>query len=154
MRGVPGQRIMQPVPSRTLNMTAAHAPLRVLLIDDDDSVAGSLRQYLTLQGCDVRVAVDEVSARAAMRSEAYDAIVVDPYLTGAIHGATDAFFSSIGELQPAASTIVLTGYPSPELSRAAAECRLTTVLAKPQSVVTIGQLVSELPSLSSKGLPE
>jgi DNA-binding NtrC family response regulator len=120
------------------------------LIDDDDTVAGSLRQYLAMQGCDVHVAVDGESARAAMRSGAYDAIVVDPYLTGAIHGETDAFFSSIGELQPFAATIVLTAYPSPELSRAAAGCRPAAVLTKPQSVVYLGELVSA-PRASSKG---
>lgn len=131
-------------------VVAAQARLRVLLIDDDDTVAGSLRQYLMMQGCDVHVAVDSGSAREAMQRGAYDAIVVDPYLTGAIHGETDSFFASIGELQPSAATIVLTAYPSPELARAAAGCRPAAVLTKPQSVVYLGELVST-PRLSSKG---
>lgn len=131
-------------------VAVAHTRLRVLLIDDDDTVAGSLRQYLLMQGCDVHVAVDSGSARAAMQSGEFDAIVVDPYLTGAIHGETDAFFTSIGELQPSASTIVLTAYPSPELSRAAAGCQPAAVLTKPQSVVYLGELVSA-PRPSSKG---
>ena len=33
--------------------TIARVP--VLLIDDDDLIAGSLRQYLTMQGCDANV---------------------------------------------------------------------------------------------------
>jgi hypothetical protein len=91
---------MQPNRPVPLNMTAvAHAPLRVLLIEDDDTLDGSLRQ-------------------------------------------------------PSASTIVLKAGLLSELSRAAADRRLKTVLAKPQSLVTIGELVSEPPSWSSKGHPE
>ncbi len=127
-------------------MTAElHRPRRrVLLIDDDDLIADSLRRYLILQGCDVHVAVDPESAAETMRANAYDSIVVDPYLTGAIHGESASLLGSIGTLQPFASTIVLTGYPSPELSRAAADCRLTAVLTKPQSIVTIGELVTSV----------
>lgn len=124
------------------------------MIDDDDVIADSLRRYLVLQGCDVDVAVDPVSAARTMRTNAYDTIVVDPYLTGAIHAGSASLLASIGDLQPFAATIVLTGYPSPELSRAAADCRLTAVLTKPQSVVTIGELVTALPQFSNKGQPE
>jgi DNA-binding NtrC family response regulator len=132
-----------------------HLPRRrVLLIDDDDVIADSLRRYLILQGCDVDLAVDPGSAAETMRVNAYDSIVVDPYLTGAIHGGSASLLGSIGTLQPLASTIVLTGYPSPELSRAAADCRLTAVLTKPQSIVTIGELVTAPPQFSNKGQPE
>ena len=134
-----------------MTVASHYAQRRVLLIDDDDVIAGSLRQYLTMQGCDVDVAVDSGSAEAAMRSCAYDSIVVDPYLTGAIHGESGSLLTSIHALQPAASTIVLTAYPSPELSRAAADCRSAAVLTKPQSVVHLGELVSGLPQLSTKG---
>ena len=131
--------------------TAVPHPRRlVLLIDDDEVISGSLRQYLGMQGCDVHVAVDPASADSAMRANVYDSIVVDPYLTGAIHGESASLLSSISALQPHASTIVLTAYPSPELSRAAADCRPTAVLTKPQSVVYLGELVSA-PQVSSKG---
>lgn len=142
-------------PISLMTAAAPHVPRRrVLLIDDDDVIADSLRRYLVLQGCDVDVAVDPVSAARIMRANAYDSIVVDPYLTGAIHAGSTSLLTAIGELQPFAATIVLTGYPSPELSRAAADCRLTAVLTKPQSVVTIGELVTALPQFSSKGQPE
>ena len=132
--------------------TAALQPrLRVLLIDDDDVIAGSLRQYLMMQGCDVHVAVDAESADAAMRAQEFDSIVVDPYLTGAIHSESEPLLGSIHALQPHAMTIVLTAYPSPELARAAAEYQPAAVLTKPQSVVYLGELVSGLPQLSLKG---
>lgn len=127
--------------------------LRVLLIDDDDVIAGSLRRYLTMQGCDVSVAVDPDSAGAAMRAQAFDSIVVDPYLTGAVHGGSEPLLNSIRALQPGAMTIVLTAYPSPDLARAAAEYN-SAVLTKPQSVVYLGELVSGLPQLSFKGQPK
>ena len=53
-------------------MTAAvpHTRRLVLLIDDDEVIAGSLRQYLSMQGCDVHVAVDPASADELYAQEA------------------------------------------------------------------------------------
>jgi len=113
----------------------------VLLIDDDDLIVGSLRQYLVTQGCDVDVAVEPCAAEGLMRARRYDAVVVDPYFTGAIHGDY-RMLQSIGTLQPCASVIVLTGYASPEVERVAADCRATALLTKPQSVVYLSELVS------------
>jgi DNA-binding NtrC family response regulator len=113
----------------------------VLLIDDDDLIVGSLRHYLVTQGCDVDVAVEPPAAEAMMRAKKYDVVVVDPYFTGAIHNG-HGLLDSIGALQPAASTIVLTAYASPELARAVAASRATALLTKPQSVVYLSELVS------------
>ena len=124
------------------NMTAAVPPKagKVLLIDDDDLIAGSLRQYLARQGCDVDVAVEQVSAAKLMRAQPYRVIVVDPYLTGGVHQQSTALIDDIALLQPDASIMVVTGYGSPELSRLAISARLP-ILVKPQSVVTLGDLI-------------
>jgi DNA-binding NtrC family response regulator len=114
---------------------------KVLLIDDDEVIAGSLRQYLTMQNCDVDVAVDPHKAKALMRASAYDTIVIDPYLTGAVHAEQSALLDAVAALQPQALTIVLTAYASPELMIAAAGCKSAAVLSKPQSVVFLSELV-------------
>jgi DNA-binding NtrC family response regulator len=116
------------------------AQARVLLIDDDDLIAGSLRQYLARQGCDVDVAVEHSAATTLMRSNHYGVVVVDPYLTGAVHKDDGEMLDDIAMLQPRASVIVVTGYGSPELTRLASDAKLA-LLPKPQSVVALSELI-------------
>ncbi len=115
---------------------------RVLLIDDDESVAGSLYQYLLGQGCDVEVAVDWASAEVLMAARQYEVIVVDPYLTGGVQHEDGALLSMIRGRQPVAALIVLTGYGSATLTISAARERAMAVLTKPQSVVSLSELVA------------
>jgi len=123
-----------------MSTTAATKAGKVLLIDDDDLIAGCLRQYLTLQGCDVDVAVEQASAAKLMRSQPYQVIVVDPFLTGGVHQVSTALIDDIALLQPAAEVMVVTGYGSPALSQLARGARLS-IFAKPQSIVALGELI-------------
>jgi CheY-like chemotaxis protein len=116
--------------------------LRVLLIDDDEVIACSLRQYLATIDCDVTVAVDRDSALLRVSAQEFDVIFVDPYLTGAVHDEHAALIAAARSLQPRASLIVLTAYASREVAHAAFEHRALAVLTKPQSVVFLGDLVS------------
>jgi len=118
------------------------ARVPVLLIDDDDLIAGSLRQYLTMHGCDVDVAVALPLAEELMRGRSYDVVLVDPFFTGAIHADSVALLGSICSLQPRAALIVLTAYASPELEHAVASCQGAGLLTKPQSVVYLSQLMA------------
>ena len=114
---------------------------KVLLIDDDELIAGSLRQYLVTNGCEVDVAQDAASARVLMTSTKYEVIVVDPYLTGEIHRLDAALMETVPMLQPGASVFVVTGYGSPELTRTGAHPRLSFV-QKPQSVLALSEMIS------------
>jgi hypothetical protein len=58
---------------------------KVLSIDDDEVLVGSLRQYLTMQNCDVNVAVDPHMAKTLMGGSARGVIGIDFYLTDAVH---------------------------------------------------------------------
>jgi DNA-binding NtrC family response regulator len=121
----------------------------VLLIDDDELIVGSLRHYLVTLGCDVDVAADATTADALMREKNYDVVLLDPYLTGALHDER-ALLDSVGALQPRASTIVLTAYVSPALNVAVGKLQSAAVLSKPQSIVTLSELVA---GVSSRTLP-
>ncbi|HEX7828825.1 MAG TPA: response regulator [Thermoanaerobaculia bacterium] len=125
-----------------MNLPTDTHRLRVLLIDDDDVIAGSLRQYLATRDCDVTVAVDRDSAMLRVAAQEFDVIFVDPYLTGAVHDEHAALITAARSRQPHASLIVLTAYASREIAQAAREHRALAVLTKPQSVVFLGDLVS------------
>ena len=125
-----------------MSASAPTAPKSILLIDDDDLIAGSLRQVLQTDGYDVDVALDPCAAVGLLRAKSYDVIIVDPYLTGAIHDDAE-LLASIETLQPRAFTIVLSAYASPALARAAEKLKSAVVLAKPQSIVSLSELVAD-----------
>jgi DNA-binding NtrC family response regulator len=130
---------------------------KILLIDDDELISGSLRQYLLAQGCDVDVAVDAATAVTMMSAQQYGTVVVDPYLTGGVHPDSCEVIDRVRALQPAAKVIVLTGYGSPKLLRDAADGRVSALLSKPQSVLFLAQFLNatppstDLPHRSLKG---
>lgn len=121
--------------------SAPKAPKTILLIDDDDLIAGSLRQVLQMDGCDVDVAVDACSAASLMSKKSYDIVLVDPYLTGGVHREDGDLIAHIRTLQPDANVVVLTGYGSPDLVQAASAGRVSAILTKPQSVVFLSQFL-------------
>jgi DNA-binding NtrC family response regulator len=116
-------------------------PKSILLIDDDDLIAGSLRQVLQMEGWEVDVAVDRPSSAALMTNRSYDLVLVDPYLTGGLHGEGGDLIAHVRTLQPEANLVVLTGYRSPDLDRSASDGRVSAILTKPQSVVFLGQFL-------------
>jgi DNA-binding NtrC family response regulator len=129
-------------------MSAAvpNAQQKILLIDDDELIAGSLRKYLVVHGFHVDVAVDACEAERLMRSNGYRVIIVDPYLTGSLHQAGEQLLSRIAQLQRGAALVVLTAYSSSELAQSAAECKVAALLNKPQSVVALNDLVTNISS--------
>ena len=128
-----------------MTTNTSSAQTRVLLIDDDELIAGSLRRYLLTQDFAVDVALEPASAARLMASSSYSVVVVDPYLTGEVVHATDALIETVRRLQPLASLIVLTGYSSPAVRLAATANGAAAVLSKPQSVTCLGDLIHNIP---------
>lgn len=123
-------------------MIARQPQQRVLLIDDDEVICGSLRQYLVANGFDVDVALEPASADLLMSAHHYAAIVVDPYLTGGVSARSDAeLVLHICAAQRQAAIIVLTAYSSASLASAATECGVAALLAKPQSVFSLERTI-------------
>jgi len=128
---------MLPGPSMTKRSTGR----QILLIDDDELVCGSLRQFLLTQGCTVSVADDLATAEALMLTREYDVVLVDPYLTTGVREANGAIVDRIRMLQPKAKVIVLTGYDTPALLTIAKHHNVAEFLTKPRSVVAIGDAI-------------
>ncbi len=130
---------MHAVPVFPKNMTPFPAPVRhgaILLIDDDELIAVSLRDCLVRRGLTVDVSLDVDDAEARMRARQYEMVVVDPYLTGGVHEPDASLLGTIRHLQPESSIVVLTGYGTPSLVDGA------TFLAKPQSIPYLSQLIA------------
>jgi DNA-binding NtrC family response regulator len=114
---------------------------KILLIDDDEFIAGSLRNYLVRQGWDVDVVVDPESAHALTAVGEYAVVVIDPYFTGGASGDHAALLKSVCASQRHASLILVTAYGSPELTRIAEECGVVATLVKPQSVMALTRVI-------------
>ena len=117
----------------------------ILLIDDDDLIAGSLRQLLLSESCAVDVAVDSLTAREMMSKQPYDIVMADPYLTAGVHADGCGLIENIRTMQPGARLVILTGYSSPELARSAADGKISALLAKPQSIPFLSQFLVGMP---------
>jgi DNA-binding NtrC family response regulator len=113
----------------------------ILLIDDDELIAGSLSDYLRAKGFSVDVALEPASAAECMRGRQYKVVLVDPYLTGGVHGTSVSLIAAIRASQPDSYIIILTGYGSTTLLELASGDRLTTVLYKPQSIASISEAI-------------
>jgi ActR/RegA family two-component response regulator len=140
-------------PTKTMTITSSAVPSSVLLIDDDDMIAGCLREYLVMRGCAVDAAPDFSAAETLMRKRSYRVIVVDPYLTGGVQRESSAVIDAICRLQPEAAVIVLTGYDSPALARIAADCHVAALLTKPQSITTLSRLIEAAGSPHAADIP-
>lgn len=118
----------------------------ILLIDDDDLVAGSLRDYLLSKGWAVDVALEPAAAAAYLRDREYGVVVVDPYMTGGVHTPGASLIGDIRASQPQSSIVVLTGYGTVDLARRASADSSTLLLSKPQSVTDLSELIQRIPS--------
>lgn len=125
----------------------------VLLIDDDEFIAGSLRDYLVTRGLCVDVALEPAVAERLMAARRYATVVVDPFLTGGVYGENASLLDTIHRLQPASAVVILTGYGSAAMIHAASADGSTTLLFKPQPIIYLSQLIVEAstPSPSIKG---
>lgn len=114
---------------------------RILLVDDDELVAGSLRRYLDVRGRTCDVAGERELAVALMEARRYAVVVVDPYLTGSLAGEPAALLATVRTLQPEAAIVVLTAYASPELKLLGGAYGVSAMVAKPQPVTTLTLLL-------------
>ena len=117
---------------------------KVLLVDDDELIAESLRQLLVSEKWDVDVAVTPAAARELMQSTPYRVILIDPFLTGSRNEDRALLMMNARHLQPDATLIILTAYSSAAMERVAADCRVTALIAKPQPVMLLGEVIGSL----------
>ena len=108
-------RLRRPVASNTssdsVNFDVYESPMRILLVEDDNAVAETVRRSLAREGHEADLAPDAETARSCARGQQYDAILLDLNLPDA------SGFDLIGELRNANPTIpvlMLTGRTSKE----------------------------------------
>jgi DNA-binding NtrC family response regulator len=127
----------------------SRTPLRrVLIVDDDEAIAGAVYDYLVACGFDVDLATSAETAEEKLRTGRYEIVLMDAYLTGYLNRRALDLVDRIRLLTPGAYVIVLTAYASPRLTQHLARHDRLTLVSKPKSASCIGELIEGLmPSL-------
>ena len=116
---------------------ASSADFRVLLVDDEPALCNALQRLLARYGFRARVEPTRLGALAAVREEAFDALVLDYWLAwdDARRGTGVELHAEmlIEDPELAARAVFMTGDPS-ELPHATMLAHSTAILQKPFAV--------------------
>lgn len=104
--------------------------LKMALVEDDTLLRESMVLYFRTKGCTVAGFADADSAMEAFRKGFPDIVISDLFLPGP-DGLT--LLHRIGELHPGTLRILITGHPSPEITREVEEAGIDDFLLKPFS---------------------
>jgi DNA-binding NtrC family response regulator len=114
--------------------------IRIIVIDDDQTIREVLRDFLQELGYQVILASDGLEGMEKIKQERYDLIVLDirmPYVSGI------GLIKIAREINPHIPVICMTGYGvSPE--KIAAEEEVNLILSKPFELKTLSQAISKL----------
>ena len=90
------------------------APIRILLVDDDETQNIIMRSLLAREGFDVTVASNVGQALKLISTERYDVLLSDLHLPGAADGLT--VISAMRHINPRAVAVLLTGFPEMDVA--------------------------------------
>jgi DNA-binding NtrC family response regulator len=115
------------------------ALVKVLLVDDDETVRSGLQSALEASGFAVVVASNVKEALRIMTTGHFDVLLTDLHMPGAGDGLTVA--SAMRHINPSAVTILLSA--NPDIAEAAAAIReqIEVILLKPVSIDDMVDLI-------------
>ena len=120
---------------------------KILIVDDESPFRIFLRKLFERQGCKVETSASGLVALDIAQRDAPDVLIVDWMLRDSMDGLQVA--SEMRKKIPDLKTVLITGYPSPDLEQQTAKQPRTTYLAKPFEAEEI--LAAVLGALSNDG---
>ncbi|MBC3477176.1 MULTISPECIES: response regulator [Pseudomonas] len=114
---------------------------RVLVVDDEQTLAQNLQSYLQAQGLEVHVAHDGASGIGLAESLAPDVIVLD-YRLPDMEGFQ--VLQSAREKNRQCHFVLITAHPTVEVRERAAELGVTHVLFKPFPLAELARVIFDL----------
>ena len=121
--------------------------VRILILDDDESICRMIQAALTSSTCKVDIVSDPLRIEDALHSGAYHVIILDYVLPGL---EAEQVLDWIRDTQPDASIIVVTAYPSIDSALSCLRARTYDYLTKPFQVSHLQRVVNRC--LESRGL--
>jgi two-component system, NtrC family, response regulator PilR len=114
----------------------------ILIVDDDDTIAVGLADYLKFHGSPVEIAHDFEAARSLIANRAYAIAIIDIVGTGDAAETGMAFLEWLLEKSPQTLVVVLTAYRTAWLEHFALSLGVAFFLDKPKSFDEIVDVLS------------
>lgn len=114
---------------------------RVLLVDDDDVVRDMMSRSLTSKGFEVVAAGGVAEALKCIATTNFDVLITDLHMPNAGDGFT--VISAMRHSQPAALTMLLSGFPDVKSAMEAITLEADEIVVKPVEVKRLVELVRE-----------
>ena len=132
-------------------VTAKTASPRILLVDDDEMIRGTLKELLEMNRFQVRTAANVPEAIHLIDTESFDVLLSDLHMPGAGDGFT--VISAMRHRHPAAITLLFTGYPALKEAMDAILLQADEILVKPMPILEMVSLIRERLDKPSTRLP-
>jgi DNA-binding response OmpR family regulator len=114
---------------------------RILLVDDDEVVRGTLQAVLEFHEFHVTTATDVPQAIHLIDTESFDVLLTDLHMPGAADGFT--VISAMRHKNPDAITLLFTGYPALKEAMDAILLQADEILVKPMPIPEMVTLIRE-----------
>jgi DNA-binding NtrC family response regulator len=124
-------------------MSASLSP-RLLIVDDEASIAYAMVRYFQLNGWEVESTAELAEAQALVLHETFDVVLTDVKLTSA-HGAEGLEMASFThEYSPGTKVVVLTAFLTEGMRAEAYSRHASLVLRKPVPLHELAEMVFNL----------
>jgi DNA-binding response OmpR family regulator len=114
---------------------------RVLLVDDDAAVLDMMKSLLESKGFEVVAVGGVTDALKCIAAEKFDVLVTDLHMPNAGDGFT--VISAMRHSQPAALTMLLSGFPDTKSAMEAIILQADEILVKPVEIKHLAEIVRE-----------
>ena len=117
--------------------------MRILVVEDDPSVAQVVADALRLEGHDVLVALDGVEGLRVLETSVVDGVLLDLVIPG-LDGLT--VLSRIRSSHPALPVVILSAHTNTEETQRARELGAVEIIAKPTALEGLTQALARFTS--------
>lgn len=124
--------------------------LRLLVVDGEESICFSMKEYFTLQGYQVDTAQDAEEAEQLVEGTDYDVVIEDLRLGPAQEPDGLEVIKFIRDHNSHARIVVLTAYGSAEMEKEALGCGADAFLRKPKPLSQVAQVIQGLIESTAK----
>lgn len=114
---------------------------RVLIVDDEETIAFAAARYLATRGFEVDMATSEGDAERLLSSRDYEALVVDLRLGPEGHEGF-RLIELARRLMPSIAVVLITAYGAPAVEARARELAVDSLIKKPATLAHLAEVLT------------